>query len=221
MPEELPVPDISKCPALGRQNTDPDPYSLTPERATDRAFLMPIEAVFSISGRGTVITGRIERGSVHVGDEVEIVGITDTIKTTCTGVEMFHKTLDEGRAGENVGILLRGIKREEVQRGQVLAKPGSIKPHVQFEAQVHIYSKEDGGLHTPFVKGYRPQFYFRTTDITGTIALPEGIEMVSPGDDLSMTVTLVYPVAMEVGLCFAIREGNQAVGFGVVSNIII
>ncbi|KAH7044336.1 elongation factor Tu [Linnemannia elongata] len=220
MPEELPVPDISKRTALEQRDTDPSPYSQTPETVTNSAFLMPIEGVFTIPGRGTVVTGRIERGSVHVGDEVEIVGIKGTGKTTCTGVEMFHKALNEGRAGENVGLLLRGIKREEIERGQVLATPGSIMAYVKFEAQVHLLSKEDGGRQTPFFKGYSPQFYFRTVDVTGTIELPEGKEMVLPGDDLSMTVTLMFPIAMEVGLTFAIREGGRTVGTGVVSKVI-
>ncbi|KAF9573034.1 translation elongation factor Tu [Mortierella alpina] len=219
IPEELPVPDIRKCTALQQRDTDPGPYSLTPDRVADRAFLMPIEGVFSIPGLGTVVTGRIEWGSVKPGDEVEIVGIRETVKATCTGVEMFHKKLSEGRAGANVGVLLRGVKREDIERGQVLATPGSIKPHVQFEAQVHILSKENGGRNTPFFRNYVPQFYFRTTDITGTIELPEGVEMVLPGDNVSMTVTLVHPIAMDVGLCFAIREGGRTVGAGVVSRI--
>ncbi|WP_038204157.1 EF-Tu/IF-2/RF-3 family GTPase, partial [Xenorhabdus bovienii] len=179
-----------------------------PERDIDKPFLLPIEDVFSISGRGTVVTGRVERGIVKVGDEVAIVGITDTVKTTCTGVEMFRKLLDEGRAGENVGVLLRGTKRDEIQRGQVLAKPGSIQPHTQFESEVYILSKDEGGRHTPFFKGYRPQFYFRTTDVTGTIELPEGVEMVMPGDNINMIVTLIAPIAMDEGLRFAIREGG-------------
>ena len=197
-----------------------DDYIPEPERAIDGAFLMPIEDVFSISGRGTVVTGRIERGIVTVGDEVEIVGITDTTKTTCTGVEMFRKLLDEGRAGDNVGVLLRGTKREDVERGQVLAKPGSITPHTKFEAEVYILTKEEGGRHTPFFKGYRPQFYFRTTDVTGSVELPEGTEMVMPGDNVQMKVDLIAPIAMEEGLRFAIREGGRTVGAGVVAKII-
>ncbi|HFB65081.1 MAG TPA: elongation factor Tu, partial [Aeromonadales bacterium] len=190
------------------------------ERAIDGDFLMPIEDVFSISGRGTVVTGRIERGIVKVGEEVEIVGIKDTTKTTVTGVEMFRKLLDEGRAGDNTGILLRGIKREEVERGQVLAHPGTINPHTRFEAEVYVLSKDEGGRHTPFFKGYRPQFYFRTTDITGACELPEGVEMVMPGDNVQMKVTLIAPIAMEEGLRFAIREGGRTVGAGVVAKII-
>ena len=197
-----------------------DEYIPEPERAIDQPFLMPIEDVFSISGRGTVVTGRIERGVIKVGDEVEIVGIRDTQKTTCTGVEMFRKLLDEGRAGENVGVLLRGTKRDEVERGQVLAVPGSITPHTKFECEVYVLSKEEGGRHTPFFKGYRPQFYFRTTDVTGSCELPEGVEMVMPGDNVKMTVTLIAPIAMEDGLRFAIREGGRTVGAGVVSKII-
>ncbi len=197
-----------------------DTYIPEPERAVDGAFLLPIEDVFSIQGRGTVVTGRVERGVVKVGDEVEIVGIKDTTKTTCTGVEMFRKLLDEGRAGENCGVLLRGTKREEVERGQVLAKPGSITPHTKFTSEVYVLSKEEGGRHTPFFKGYRPQFYFRTTDITGTIELPEGVEMVMPGDNIQMTVTLIAPIAMEEGLRFAIREGGRTVGAGVVATIV-
>jgi elongation factor Tu len=197
-----------------------DEYIPEPERAVDGAFLMPIEDVFSISGRGTVVTGRIERGAVHVGDEVEIVGIRDTSKTTCTGVEMFRKLLDEGQAGDNVGVLLRGTKRDDVERGQVLAKPGSITPHTNFEAEVYILTKEEGGRHTPFFKGYRPQFYFRTTDVTGSVELPEGTEMVMPGDNVQMVVELIAPIAMEDGLRFAIREGGRTVGAGVVSKII-
>ncbi|MCK9237676.1 MAG: EF-Tu/IF-2/RF-3 family GTPase, partial [Thiopseudomonas sp.] len=197
-----------------------DSYIPEPERAIDQAFLMPIEDVFSIAGRGTVVTGRIERGIVKVGEEVEIVGVKDTTKTTCTGVEMFRKLLDEGRAGENVGVLLRGVKREDVERGQVLAKPGSIKPHTKFEAEVYVLSKEEGGRHTPFFKGYRPQFYFRTTDVTGSCELPEGVEMVMPGDNVKLDVTLINPIAMEEGLRFAIREGGRTVGAGVVAKII-
>lgn len=196
-----------------------DSYIPQPERAVDGAFIMPIEDVFSISGRGTVVTGRIERGIVNVGDEIEIVGIKDTAKTTCTGVEMFRKLLDEGRAGENVGVLLRGTKREEVERGQVLAAPGSILPHTKFEAEVYVLSKDEGGRHTPFFKGYRPQFYFRTTDVTGACELPEGVEMVMPGDNVQMVVTLIAPIAMEDGLRFAIREGGRTVGAGVVAKI--
>jgi elongation factor Tu len=197
-----------------------DTYIPEPQRALDKPFLMPIEDVFSISGRGTVVTGRVERGIVHVGDEIEIVGIRDTTKTTCTGVEMFRKLLDEGRAGDNVGVLLRGTKRDDVERGQVLAKPGTITPHKKFECEVYILSKEEGGRHTPFFKGYRPQFYFRTTDVTGACELPENVEMVMPGDNVKMTVELVVPVAMEDGLRFAIREGGRTVGAGVVSKII-
>ncbi|WP_228152702.1 elongation factor Tu, partial [Marinobacter profundi] len=197
-----------------------DDYIPEPERAIDQPFLMPIEDVFSISGRGTVVTGRVERGIIKVGEEVEIVGIKDTVKTTCTGVEMFRKLLDEGRAGENVGVLLRGTKREDVERGQVLCKPGTIKPHTVFECEVYVLSKEEGGRHTPFFKGYRPQFYFRTTDVTGSCELPEGVEMVMPGDNVKMTVTLIAPIAMEDGLRFAIREGGRTVGAGVVSKII-
>ena len=196
-----------------------DEYIPEPERAIDGAFLLPIEDVFSISGRGTVVTGRVERGIVKVGEEVEIVGIHDTTKTTCTGVEMFRKLLDEGRAGENVGVLLRGTKRDEVERGQVLAKPGSIKPHTKFEAEVYVLSKDEGGRHTPFFKGYRPQFYFRTTDVTGACELPEGVEMVMPGDNIKMEVTLIAPIAMDEGLRFAIREGGRTVGAGVVAKI--
>jgi elongation factor Tu len=196
-----------------------DAYIPEPVRAIDKPFLMPIEDVFSISGRGTVVTGKVERGIVKVGEEVEIVGLKDTVKTTCTGVEMFRKLLDEGRAGENCGVLLRGTKREDVQRGQVLAKPGSIKPHTQFESEVYVLSKEEGGRHTPFFKGYRPQFYFRTTDVTGSIELPEGVEMVMPGDNIKMNVTLIAPIAMEEGLRFAIREGGRTVGAGVVAKI--
>ncbi len=197
-----------------------DSYIPEPERAVDGAYLMPVEDVFSISGRGTVVTGRIERGIVKVGDEVEIVGIKDTQKTTCTGVEMFRKLLDEGQAGDNVGVLLRGTKRDEVERGQVLAKPGSITPHTKFEAEVYVLSKEEGGRHTPFFNGYRPQFYFRTTDVTGSVDLPEGVEMVMPGDNVNITASLISPIAMEDGLRFAIREGGRTVGAGVVSKII-
>src|SRR5512139_3058358 len=197
-----------------------DTYIPEPQRAIDQPFLMPIEDVFSISGRGTVVTGRVERGIVKVGEEVEIVGVKATTKTTCTGVEMFRKLLDEGRAGENIGVLLRGTKRDEVERGQVLAKPGSIKPHTKFTAEVYVLTKEEGGRHTPFFKGYRPQFYFRTTDVTGACELPEGVEMVMPGDNLQMVVSLIVPIAMEEGLRFAIREGGRTVGAGVVAKII-
>jgi elongation factor Tu len=197
-----------------------DTYIPTPERAVDGAFLMPVEDVFSISGRGTVVTGRIERGVIKVGEEIEIVGIVPTVKTTCTGVEMFRKLLDQGQAGDNVGILLRGTKREDVQRGQVLAKPGSITPHTDFTSEVYILSKEEGGRHTPFFNGYRPQFYFRTTDVTGTIDLPADKEMVLPGDNVTMTVKLLAPIAMEEGLRFAIREGGRTVGAGVVAKIL-
>ncbi len=197
-----------------------DAYIPEPVRAVDQPFLMPIEDVFSIAGRGTVVTGRIERGVIKVGEEIEVIGITDTAKTTCTGVEMFRKFLDEGRAGENCGILLRGTKREEVQRGQVLAKPGSVKPHTKFESEVYVLSKDEGGRHTPFFKGYRPQFYFRTTDVTGACELPAGTEMVMPGDNVQMTVELIHPIAMEDGLRFAIREGGRTVGAGVVAKII-
>lgn len=197
-----------------------DAYIPEPERAIDGDYLMPVEDVFSISGRGTVVTGRIERGIIKVGEEVEIVGIKETTKTTCTGVEMFRKLLDEGRAGDNVGILLRGTKRDEVERGQVLCKPGSITPHTKFEAEVYILSKDEGGRHTPFFNGYRPQFYFRTTDVTGACELPDGVEMVMPGDNVKMTVSMIAPIAMEEGLRFAIREGGRTVGAGVVSKII-
>jgi elongation factor Tu len=197
-----------------------DAYIPEPERAIDQPFLMPIEDVFSISGRGTVVTGRVERGIVKAGEEVEIVGIRDTTKTIVTGVEMFRKLLDEGRAGENVGALLRGTKRDDVERGQVLAKPGTINPHTTFEAEVYVLSKEEGGRHTPFFKGYRPQFYFRTTDVTGTCELPEGVEMVMPGDNVQMVVTLIAPIAMDEGLRFAIREGGRTVGAGVVAKIV-
>jgi elongation factor Tu len=196
-----------------------DTYIPQPDRAVDGAFLMPVEDVFSISGRGTVVTGRIERGIVKVGEEIEIVGIHDTLKTTCTGVEMFRKLLDQGQAGDNVGILLRGTKREDVERGQVLCKPGSIKPHTQFSGEIYVLSKDEGGRHTPFFSNYRPQFYFRTTDVTGSIKLPEGKEMVMPGDNVSIEVTLIAPIAMEEGLRFAIREGGRTVGAGVVAKI--
>ena len=197
-----------------------DSYIPTPVRDVDHPFLMPVEDVFSISGRGTVVTGRVERGVLKVGDEIEIVGIRPTQKTTCTGVEMFRKLLDQGQAGDNIGVLLRGTKREEVERGQVLAKPGTITPHTKFAAEVYVLTKEEGGRHTPFFKGYRPQFYFRTTDVTGTIELPEGVEMVMPGDNISMTVQLICPIAMQEGLRFAIREGGHTVGAGVVAKII-
>ena len=197
-----------------------DTYIPMPERAIDKPFLLPIEDVFSIAGRGTVVTGRVERGIVKTGDEVEIVGLRPTTKTTVTGVEMFRKLLDEGRAGENIGALLRGTKREDVERGQVLAKAGSIKPHTKFESEIYVLSKEEGGRHTPFFKGYRPQFYFRTTDVTGEIQLAEGVEMVMPGDNISMNVTLIHPIAMEEGLRFAIREGGRTVGAGVVAKIV-
>ncbi|HIU84971.1 MAG TPA: elongation factor Tu [Candidatus Aphodousia gallistercoris] len=197
-----------------------DAYIPTPVRDVDHPFLMPIEDVFSISGRGTVVTGRVERGVLKVGDEIEIVGLRPTQKTTCTGVEMFRKLLDQGQAGDNIGVLLRGTKREDVERGQVLAKPGTITPHTKFQAEVYVLSKEEGGRHTPFFKGYRPQFYFRTTDVTGTIELPEGVEMVMPGDNITMTVQLISPIAMNEGLRFAIREGGHTVGAGVVAKII-
>jgi elongation factor Tu len=207
-------------PAILKLVEEMDRYIPVPDRPVDKPFLMPIEDVFSISGRGTVVTGRVERGKVKVGEEVEIVGIKPTQKTTCTGVEMFRKLLDEGQAGDNVGVLLRGTKREEVERGQVLAKPGSITPHTKFDAEVYILSKEEGGRHTPFFKGYRPQFYFRTTDVTGAVELPEGVEMVMPGDNIHMVVNLINPIAMEEGLRFAIREGGRTVGAGVVSKVI-
>jgi elongation factor Tu len=211
---EIGVPSIEKLlEAL-------DSYIPVPERPVDQPFLMPIEDVFSISGRGTVVTGRIERGRVKVGDEIEIVGIRDTTKTTCTGVEMFRKLLDSGEAGDNVGVLLRGTKRDEVERGQVLCVPGSITPHTKFECEVYVLSKEEGGRHTPFFNGYRPQFYFRTTDVTGSCDLPEGVEMVMPGDNVKMTVSLIAPIAMEEGLRFAIREGGRTVGAGVVAKVI-
>jgi elongation factor Tu len=197
-----------------------DSYIPEPVRVLDKPFLLPVEDVFSISGRGTVVTGRVERGIIKVGDEIEIVGIKPTTKTTCTGVEMFRKLLDEGRAGDNVGVLLRGTKRDEVERGQVLCKPGSITPHTDFESEVYVLSKEEGGRHTPFFKGYRPQFYFRTTDVTGAVELPAGVEMVMPGDNIKMVVSLIHPIAMEEGLRFAIREGGRTVGAGVVAKII-
>jgi elongation factor Tu len=197
-----------------------DDYFPQPERQIDKPFLLPIEDVFSISGRGTVVTGRVERGIVKVGEELEIIGLKATVKTICTGVEMFRKLLDEGRAGDNVGVLLRGTKREDVERGQVLAKPGSIMPHTKFESEIYVLSKEEGGRHTPFFKGYRPQFYFRTTDVTGECQLPEGVEMVMPGDNVQMVVTLIAPIAMEEGLRFAIREGGRTVGAGVVAKVL-
>jgi len=206
-------------PAVAKLIETLDSYIPNPVRDIEKPFLLPIEDVFSISGRGTVVTGRVERGIVKVGDEIEIIGLKDTTKTICTGVEMFRKLLDEGRAGENVGVLLRGTKREDVERGQVLAKPGSITPHTKFEAEVYILSKDEGGRHTPFFKGYRPQFYFRTTDVTGACELPEGVEMVMPGDNVKMVVTLINPIAMDDGLRFAIREGGRTVGAGVVAKI--
>jgi elongation factor Tu len=211
---ELGVPSVVKL------VEEMDRYIPVPERAVDGAFLMPVEDVFSISGRGTVVTGRIERGIVKVNDEVEIIGLRPTVKTICTGVEMFRKLLDEGRAGDNIGALLRGTKREEIERGQVLAKPGSITPHTKFEGEVYVLTKEEGGRHTPFFKGYRPQFYFRTTDVTGAVELPEGVEMVMPGDNIKMTIELIQPIAREEGLRFAIREGGRTVGAGVVSKIL-
>jgi len=211
---ELGVPSIEKLVAAM------DDYIPVPERAVDQPFLMPIEDVFSISGRGTVVTGRVERGKIKVGEEVEIVGIRPTQKTTCTGVEMFRKLLDEGQAGDNVGVLLRGTKREEVERGQILCKPGSVTPHTHFEAEVYVLSKEEGGRHTPFFSNYRPQFYFRTTDVTGAVELPGGVEMVMPGDNIKLVVKLINPIAMEEGLRFAIREGGRTVGAGVVAKII-
>jgi elongation factor Tu len=207
-------------PSLLKLVDEMDKWIPVPERAIDGAFLMPVEDVFSISGRGTVVTGRIERGIVKVNDEVEIVGIRDTQKTICTGVEMFRKLLDQGQAGDNVGVLLRGTKREEVERGQVLCKPGSIKPHTQFEAEVYVLTKEEGGRHTPFFQGYRPQFYFRTTDVTGAVELPAGVEMVMPGDNIKMVIELIAPIAMEQGLRFAIREGGKTVGSGVVAKVL-
>jgi elongation factor Tu len=208
-------------PSIGRLMDAVDSYIPTPKRATDKPFLMPVEDVFSISGRGTVATGRIERGIVKVGEEVEIVGLKDTAKTVVTGVEMFRKLLDEGQAGDNVGCLLRGLKREEVERGQVLAKPGSITPHTKFKAEVYVLTKEEGGRHTPFFNGYRPQFYFRTTDVTGSVAMPAGVEMVMPGDNITVEVTLITPIAMEKELRFAIREGGRTVGAGVVAEVIL
>jgi elongation factor Tu len=230
--DKTPIVIGSALKALEGENTDigvkavvklveeMDKYIPVPKRDIDKPFLMPVEDVFSISGRGTVVTGRIDRGVIKVNDEVEIVGLRPTVKTICTGVEMFRKLLDEGQAGDNVGVLLRGTKREEVERGQVLAKPGSITPHTKFEAEVYVLTKEEGGRHTPFFKGYRPQFYFRTTDVTGTIELPGGTEMVMPGDNIKMTVELISPIAMEEGLRFAIREGGKTVGAGVVAKIL-
>src|SRR3990167_3514890 len=207
-------------PAIFKLVEEMDNYIPLPERAIDQPFLLPIEDVFSISGRGTVVTGRVQRGIVKVGEELEIVGLKPTVKTTCTGVEMFRKLLDQGQAGDNVGVLLRGTKREEVERGQVLAKPGSITPHTHFTSEVYVLSKDEGGRHTPFFNGYRPQFYFRTTDVTGSIELPAGTEMVMPGDNVAMTVRLIAPIAMEEGLRFAIREGGRTVGAGVVAKVI-
>jgi len=233
--DEIPIVKGSALKALQSESTDPDApeyapilelmeavdeYIPTPERDVDRPFLMPIEDVFSIKGRGTVVTGRVERGTIHVGDEVEIVGLRDTRRTVCTGVEMFRKTLDEGRAGDNIGCLLRGIRRDEVDRGQVLAAPGSITPHTRFLAQVYVLTKEEGGRHTPFFDGYRPQFYIRTLDVTGTVRLPDGVEMVMPGDDVNLEVQLIVPVALEVGSRFAIREGGRTVGAGVITEIL-
>jgi elongation factor Tu len=208
------------APAVQKLVETLDEYIPEPERDVEKPFLMPVEDVFSISGRGTVVTGRVERGVIKVGEEIEIVGIKDTETTTCTGVEMFRKLLDEGRAGENVGVLLRGTKREEVERGQVLAAPGTVNPHTKFEAEVYILSKDEGGRHTPFFSNYRPQFYFRTTDVTGAVALPDGVEMVMPGDNIKMEVELIAPIAMDDGLRFAIREGGRTVGAGVVSKIV-
>jgi len=214
-----------KNPALGKEAilklmAAVDSYIPQPERPVDKPFLMPVEDVFSISGRGTVVTGRVERGIVKVGEEIEIVGLKDTVKTTCTGVEMFRKLLDEGRAGDNVGVLLRGTKREDVERGQVLCKPGSVKPHKKFKAEIYVLTKEEGGRHTPFFSNYRPQFYFRTTDVTGSLTLPEGVEMIMPGDNVTIEATLISPIAMEEGLRFAIREGGRTIGAGVVAKII-
>ena len=207
-------------PAILKLMAAVDSYIPDPKRDIDKPFLMPIEDVFSISGRGTVVTGRVERGIVKVGEDIEIVGLKPTQKTTCTGVEMFRKLLDQGQAGDNVGILLRGTKREEVERGQVLCKPASINPHTQFEAEIYVLTKEEGGRHTPFFKNYRPQFYFRTTDVTGTVTLPEGVEMVMPGDNIKINVELISPIAMEEGLKFAIREGGKTIGAGVVAKVI-
>ena len=211
--------DIGK-PSIQKLVEAMDAYIPEPQREIDKPFLLPIEDVFSISGRGTVVTGRVERGIVKVGEEIEIVGIKETTKTTCTGVEMFRKLLDEGRAGDNVGVLLRGTKREDVERGQVLSAPGSITPHTQFEAEIYVLTKDEGGRHTPFFKGYKPQFYFRTTDVTGAVELPEGVEMVMPGDNVKVNVALIAPIAMEEGLRFAVREGGRTVGAGVVSKVI-
>jgi len=208
------------CERLQKLMDAVDEYIPTPQRDVDKAFLMPVEDVFSITGRGTVVTGRVERGRIKVGDEVEIVGIRPTRKTVATGLEMFRKVLDEAQAGDNIGVLLRGVDRDEVERGQVLAKPGSITPHTKFQAEVYVLSKEEGGRHTPFFNGYRPQFYFRTTDVTGTVQLPQGMEMVMPGDNVQMTVELITPVALEEGLRFAIREGGRTVGAGVVTKIL-
>jgi elongation factor Tu len=213
-------PNAPECKCILELMEAIDKYVPIPERALDKPFLMPIEDVFSISGRGTVVTGRVERGVIKVGEEIEIVGFRPTEKTVCTGVEMFRKTLDQGQAGDNIGVLLRGIKREEVERGQVVAKPGSVTPHTKFEAQVYVLTKEEGGRHTPFFTGYRPQFYFRTTDVTGILKLPEGVEMVMPGDNIAATVELITPIAMEKELRFAIREGGRTVGAGVVSEIL-
>jgi len=230
--DDLPIIPGSALKALECDNGDPaeqpildlmeavDDYVPEPERAIDQPFLMPVEDVFSISGRGTVATGRVERGVIKVGEEVEIVGMKETSKTTVTGVEMFRKLLDQGQAGDNVGVLLRGVKREEIERGQVLAAPGSITPHTRFKAEAYILTKEEGGRHTPFFKGYRPQFYFRTTDVTGVVTLPDGVEMVMPGDNIAMTVDLITPIAMDKELRFAIREGGRTVGAGVVSEIV-
>ena len=213
-------PDCQWCSGIWKLMDAVDTYIPEPVRDIDKPFLMPIEDVFSISGRGTVVTGRVERGQVKVADEIEVVGIKDTVKTVCTGVEMFRKTLDQGQAGDNIGVLLRGIKREDVERGQVLAKPGSITPHRKFKADAYILTKEEGGRHTPFFNGYRPQFYFRTTDVTGVVTLPEGVEMVMPGDNVSMSVELITPIAMEKELRFAIREGGRTVGAGVISDVL-
>jgi elongation factor Tu len=213
-------PDCQWCSGIWKLMDAVDTYIPEPVRDVDKPFLMPIEDVFSISGRGTVVTGRVERGQVKVGDEIEVVGIKDTVKTVCTGVEMFRKILDQGQAGDNIGVLLRGIKREDVERGQVLAKPGSITPHRKFKAEAYILTKEEGGRHTPFFNGYRPQFYFRTTDVTGVVTLPEGVEMVMPGDNVSMSVELITPIAMEKELRFAIREGGRTVGAGVISDVL-
>jgi elongation factor Tu len=233
--DEIPIVKGSALKALQSASTDPkapeyacvyelmdavDKYFPTPKREIDKPFLMPVEDVFTISGRGTVVTGRVERGIVKVGEEVEIIGLRETQKTVCTGVEMFRKLLDQGQAGDNIGVLLRGIKREEVERGQVVAKPGSITPHTRFKAEAYVLTKEEGGRHTPFFDGYRPQFYFRTTDVTGVVKLPEGTEMVMPGDNVTLTVELIQPIAMEKELRFAIREGGRTVGAGVVSEVL-